>query len=245
MAEEYGKKPKFTAIVLAAGSGSRMHSDVKKQYMELCGKPVVVHSLLPFEKSEWIDSVILVVGHEEAQYALNLSVRYELRKVKNIVEGGAQRFQSVYNGLSAADADTDYVVIHDGARPLVSEELIARCCAEAMEYKACVAAVPVKDTIKTSDEEGYAAQTLERSRLFAVQTPQVFSYPLFAEAYRKLFETIRAYQSDASKITDDAMIVEGMTDRRVKLTEGDYRNLKITTPEDMVIAEALLKAQEA
>ena len=243
MAGEYGKKPKYTAIVLAAGSGSRMHSEVKKQYMELCGKPVVVHSLERFEQSEWIDSVILVVGHEDLQYALNLSLQYGLRKVKNIVEGGAQRYQSVYNGVKVADPDTDYLLIHDGARPLVSEDLIARCCSEVAEYKACVAAVPVKDTIKTSDTDGYAVQTPDRSRLWAVQTPQAFSYPLFVEAYRKLFETIRAYQSDASKITDDAMIVEGMADRRVKLIEGDYRNLKITTPEDMAIAEALLREE--
>ena len=244
MPEEEKKKIKYTAVVLAAGSGSRMHSDIKKQYMELSGIPVVVHSLLCFEKNDLIDSVILVTSHEDLQYALALTLQYGLRKVKNIVEGGSQRFRSVYNGVKVADGDTDYILIHDGARPLVSDELITRCCREVLKGGACVAAVPLKDTVKRADGEGFAAETLDRSSLYAVQTPQTFSYPLFMEAYRKLFQTIREYHPDESKITDDAMIVEGMTDRKVRLIEGDYRNLKITTPEDMLIAEAFLQAEK-
>ncbi|MDO4266055.1 MAG: 2-C-methyl-D-erythritol 4-phosphate cytidylyltransferase [Eubacteriales bacterium] len=239
--EETGrKKPKFVAVVLAAGTGSRMHSDVKKQYMELRGLPVVVRSLLRFEENELIDSVVLVTGRDDLQLALSLSLKYNLRKVKNIVEGGDQRYKSVYNGAKAAGEDTDYILIHDGARPLVSDELITRCCREVVLSRACVAAVPVKDTIKRCDTSGFAAETLERASLFAVQTPQAFSYPLFMEAYANLFRTIRAYHPDESKITDDAMIVEAMSDQKVKLIPGDYKNIKLTTPEDMVIAEAFL-----
>lgn len=239
--DEKSGKVKYTAIVLAAGNGSRMRAEQKKQYMELCGMPLVVHALKRFEECGLIDSVILVTGHEDLQYALSLSLQCGLRKVKNIVEGGDQRYKSVYNGLRVVEPDTDYVLIHDGARPLVSEEVIRRCCAGVLRYQACVAAVPVKDTIKRADAEGYAAETPDRSRLYAVQTPQAFSYPLFLEAYRKLFDTIMNYHPDESRITDDAMIVEGMTDCRVRLVEGDYRNLKVTTPEDLVLAKALLE----
>lgn len=241
MAEEMEKKPKYTAIVLAAGSGTRMGSPVKKQYMELCGLPVVVHSLRQFEENPQIYSVVLVTGKEDLQYALSMSLKYELHKVKNIVEGGDMRFRSVYNGLRAVDPDTDYLLIHDGARPMLSQELIDRCCREVAIAKACVAAVPVKDTIKRADKEGFAAETLDRSALYSVQTPQAFSYPLFVEAYRKLLHTIQEYHPDVSKITDDAMIVEGMTDRKIRLIPGDYRNIKITTPEDMLVAEAFLQ----
>lgn len=244
MAELNGRKIKYTAIVLAAGTGSRMQSDVKKQYMELAGRPVVLHSLLQFERNGLIDDIVLVTGREELQYALSLTVKHGLRKVKNIVEGGSQRFRSVYNGLKAVDADTDYVLVHDGARPLVTEELITRCCEAVVTAQACVAAVPVKDTIKRADGEGYAAETLDRASLWAIQTPQAFSYSLFTEAYRNLFETIKAYHSDESKITDDAVIVESMTDRKVRLVAGDFRNIKITTPEDLIVAEAFLQGNE-
>lgn len=243
MEESRKKQIRYTAIVLAAGSGSRMHSEVKKQFMELSGVPLVVHSLRQFEAHELIDSVILVTGREDLEYALSMTMKYELRKVKNIVEGGSQRFRSVYNGLKTVNPETDYVLIHDGARPLLSRELITRCCTEVLLSRACVCAVPVKDTIKECDGDGFAARTLDRSRLFAVQTPQTFSYPVFLSAYQKLYETIEAYHPDESKITDDAMIVESMSDQQVRIIPGEYRNIKVTTPEDLLIAEALLRAE--
>lgn len=233
-------KAKICAVVLAAGSGSRMHTAEKKQFMDLCGLPVVVHSLLAFEKNENIDSVVVVTAKEDVHRMLLLSLRYNLRKVKNIAEGGDMRFKSVYSGLKTVEADTDYVLIHDGARPLLSQELIDRCCEYVKIYKACVAAVPVTDTIKIADDRMFIKETVDRSRLWAVQTPQAFSYSIFMKAYNKLYETIREYNSDPSRITDDAMIVENMGDRPVHFVPGEYSNIKITTQEDMTVAEAFI-----
>lgn len=241
--KENEKKPFYTAVVLAAGSGSRMQSAQKKQFMDLCGRPMVVYSLEAFEQNPNIDSIVLVVAKEDMQYAINLCMLYQLRKVKNIAEGGSARFRSVYNGVKAAPQETDYILIHDGARPLVSQALIDRCCTSVTLTRALVAAVPVKDTIKTGDTRGFALQTLDRSNLWSIQTPQAFSYRLFLSAYEKLFQTIAEYHPDESKLTDDAVIVENMTDCSVRLLHGDYRNIKVTTPDDLIIAEALLKAQ--
>ncbi len=235
---------KISAIVLAAGSGRRMHSGEKKQFMDLCGMPVVVHSLLAFEKNKNIDSVVVVTAKEDVHRMLMLSLRYNLRKVKNIAEGGDMRFKSVYSGLKAVDADTDYILVHDGARPLVSQELIDRCCEYVSIYKACVAAVPVTDTIKIADDRMFIKETVDRSRLWAVQTPQAFSYSIFMRAYDRLYNTIREYNSDPSKITDDAMIVENMGDTPVHFVPGEYSNIKITTPEDMLIARAFIEGKD-
>lgn len=235
------KTPGFTAIVLAAGSGSRMHTGTKKQFLELCGKPMVVYSLEAFEQNANISSIVMVVGKEDLEYALQLCLLYQIRKVKQIVEGGDMRFRSVYNGLKSVPEGTDYVLIHDGARPLLSQNLINQCCSTVVMSRACVAGVPVKDTIKVVDDNGFAVQTVERAHLWAVQTPQAFSAPLLTEAYGKLFETIAAYHSDERVITDDAVIVESMTDCRVRIVQGDYHNIKVTTPEDLVIAEAFLR----
>lgn len=235
------QKKKISAIVLAAGSGRRMNSGEKKQFMDLCGIPVVIHSLLAFEKNDNIDSVVVVTAKEDVHRMLMLSLRYNLRKVKNIAEGGDMRFKSVYSGLNAVDADTDYILVHDGARPLLSQELIDRCCEYVSIYKACVAAVPVTDTIKIADDRMFIRETVDRSRLWAVQTPQAFSYSIFMKAYDKLYNTIREYNSDPSRITDDAMIVENMGDTSVHFVPGDYSNIKITTPEDMIIAGAFIR----
>ena len=230
----------FTAVVLAAGSGSRMKSGVKKQYMDLCGKPVIIHSLEAFEANKYISSIVLVVGKGEIPYAMNLCLKFNIRKVRNIVEGGDMRFRSVYNGIAAAPENTSYVLIHDGARPLISDELIDRICDYVVMTRACVAAVPVKDTIKSGDSKGFCVKTLDRSNLWQVQTPQAFSFSLIKQAYKKLFETIEKYHPDERTITDDAVIVENMTDCRVRFVSGDYRNIKITTPEDLLIARAFL-----
>lgn len=236
-----GKTPVFTAIVLAAGSGSRMHMGTKKQFLELCGKPMVVYSLEAFEQNANISSIVLVVSKEDIDYALNLCMLYQIRKVKQIVEGGSVRFRSVYNGLKSLPEGTDYVLIHDGARPLLSQTLINQCCSTVVMSRACVAAVPVKDTIKVVDDNGFAVQTVDRAHLWGVQTPQAFSASMLIEAYEKLFETIAAYHSDESVITDDAVIVENMTDCRVRIVQGDYHNIKVTTPEDLIVAEAFLR----
>jgi len=224
---------KTTAIVLAAGSGKRMNSKVHKQYLLLKGKPVLYYSLKAFEDSR-VEDIILVVGVGEIEFCRKEIVeRYGFEKVCAIVEGGKERYHSVYEGLKAAGR-TDYVLIHDGARPFVTREIIERTMATVCECKACVVGMPVKDTIKIVDEGGFAEETPNRSNVWQVQTPQAFSYSLIFDAYAKLLA-----KEDAT-ITDDAMVIERMTDYKVKLIEGSYQNIKITTPEDLAVAEAYL-----
>ena len=243
------KGQKNIAIVLSAGRGSRMHSDVPKQYMELCGMPVIAWSLKAFQEFEPVDEIILVTSKEDIDYCrYEIIEKYRYDKVSRIVPGGAERYLSVWEGLKAAgkilgtvppeagsaEKQESVIFIHDGARPLVDQPILDRALRCAQEHGACVVGMPVKDTIKIADAEGFAAQTPDRSLLWQVQTPQVFSFPLVYEAYRKLTE------EGVTAVTDDAMVVELETSVRVKLVEGSYRNLKITTPEDLSIAECLM-----
>lgn len=224
---------KMTAIVLAAGTGKRMNTKVHKQYLLLKEKPILYYSLKAFEDSH-VDEIILVTGAEEIEFCRKEIVeKYGLGKVRAIVEGGRERYHSVYEGLKAV-GETDYVLIHDGARPFVSQDIIERILEAVCEYRACVAGMPVKDTIKISDEEGFAKETPNRSSVWMIQTPQAFSYPLIYDAYTRMLE------KEDSAITDDAMVVERMTNHKVRLIEGSYRNIKITTPEDLLIAEQFL-----
>lgn len=226
---------KNTAIVLAAGKGSRMQSAVPKQYLELCGKPVLYYSLAVFEES-FVDEIILVTGKDDISYCKEQIVdRYGFQKVTRIIAGGAERYLSVYQGLLAAEG-ADYVYIHDGARPFVDAAILsdAKECVE--QYQACVAGMPVKDTIKIVDTEEFAKETPERKYVWQVQTPQVFSYALVREAYDKLME-----DQDAYSVTDDAMVVETMLNYPVRLFRASYKNIKITTPEDLQIAELFVQ----
>lgn len=224
----------YTAIVLSAGKGSRMNSDVHKQYLMLADKPVIAYALEAFEKSR-VNDIVLVVGTGEEDYCRTEIVeKYGIKKVKAIVCGGKERYHSVYHGLKAA-GNTDYVLIHDGARPFVTDAIISRMMDAVHMKHACVAGMHVKDTIKITNERDEVQMTPERKNVWMVQTPQAFSYPLICGAYEKLMK-----QEDAS-ITDDAMVVERMCHIPVSLVEGSYTNIKITTPEDMIIAEAILK----
>lgn len=234
-------KPVYTAVIVAAGEGIRMPGLVKKQYMDLCGMPVVCHSIRAFEENDNIDSIVLVIPKGGSDEAKKMCLKYGFNKVKNITEGSDRRFKSVYNGLRTVSEDTDYVLIHDGVRPLVSRELIDRCCRYVPLTMACVAAVPINDTIKVADTSGYASQTLDRSSLWSIQTPQTFSFPLIMKAYDSLYKTIQEYGSDTSKITDDAVIVENMTNTKVRIIKGDYRNIKLTTPTDLLVARAYME----
>lgn len=230
-------KEKHTAIVLAAGSGKRMHSQVQKQYMDLLGKPVLYYALRQFEDCDFIDEVILVTKKDETAYCIEQIVEpYHFQKVKSVIEGGAERYLSVYNALKAAGA-CDYIYIHDGARPFASQEMLLRLKEAVCTYGACVAAVPSKDTLKLADEALFAKETLKRSEVWNIQTPQVFAYADILNAYEKLMREEHAKM----EITDDAMVLEKMTDRKVKLVEGSYYNIKITTPEDLDIAEIFAK----
>ncbi len=225
---------KTTAIVLAAGSGKRMNSEVHKQYLLIKEKPVLYYSLKAFEDSQ-IDEIILVVGAGEVEYCKKEIIeKYGFLKVRAIVEGGKERYHSVYEGLKAAK-ETDYALIHDGARPFVTQEIISRTIEAVCKYQACVVGMPVKDTIKIVDIDNYAKETPNRSSVWQVQTPQAFSYPLIFEAYTRILE------AEDTTITDDAMVIERMTAQKVRLIEGSYQNIKITTPEDLLIAETYLK----
>lgn len=222
------------AIVLSAGRGSRMKSDVQKQYLNIAGKPVIYYSLKQFEDCEEISEVILVTGEADIDYCKKEIIeKYQLKKVKQIVSGGKERYHSVYQGLCAAK-QCDYVFIHDGARPFLNQKLLKRAMEEVRRSGACVVGMPAKDTIKIADDNRYAQTTPDRSKVWTIQTPQVFSYPLIKEAHDRLME------EEVPGITDDAMVLEKMMHKKVKLVEGTYRNIKITTPEDLLIAEAFL-----
>lgn len=239
-----------TAIVLAAGQGKRMGSKVAKQYLEIEGKPLLYYTLQAFEKSLLIDSVILVVGDEQQiSYCKNEIVdAYHSQKVDTIIIGGKERYDSVWNGLCAVcksedpDAQQGYVFIHDGARPVISEGILKRCLENVEKYGACVAGMPVKDTIKIADEKGFADSTPRRDLVWQIQTPQVFDFELIYRAYREMETTKEKWEAQGLKITDDAMVVETFTDKKVKLVEGSYENIKVTTPDDLTLAAAFLQA---
>ena len=231
------EKQKYTAIVLAAGSGKRMNSKVHKQYLIIQDRPVLNYSLKAFEDSA-VDEIVLVVGKGEEKFCRKEIVdKYGISKVKAIVEGGKERYHSVFEGLKQT-SDADYVLIHDGARPFVNQDIIRRCMQEVQKYQACVVGMPVKDTIKIADEEGYAKQTPDRKNVWMIQTPQTFSYALIYEAYEEMLKT------EDTAITDDAMVLERIKGKKSKLIEGSYRNIKITTPEDLLIANVYLQHPE-
>ena len=236
-------KKNTAAVVLAAGQGKRMQSSVAKQFLLLAGEPVVCHALRAFEESE-VDTVVLVTGADEIAYCRKEIVeKYGFQKVVDVVAGGKERYHSVYEGLCALSgtlSEEGIVLIHDGARPMVTGEIITRTIEAARKHGACVAAMPVKDTIKVTDADGFAVMTPDRSTLWQMQTPQTFVYKLVHGAYTKLFSD-ESYQKG---ITDDAMVVESMCGRRVKLVEGSYENIKVTTPEDMIVAECFLNKRK-
>lgn len=224
----------IAAIVLAAGDGKRMNSAVRKQYLTLGGKPVLFFSLKAFEESG-VTEIVLVVGEGEAEYCREQIIdKYGIRKISAVVEGGRERYHSVYAGLAAVRR-ADYVLIHDGARPLLTADIIERSIAAVKLHDACVVGMPVKDTIKIVSEDGFSAETPDRSSLWQIQTPQTFFYPLIWEAYESVIT------KEECAVTDDAMVLERMTGKRVKVIEGNYRNIKITTPEDLIVAEAYLQ----
>lgn len=249
---------KHIAIVLAAGRGKRMNSTVAKQYLLLQDKPILYYALKQFEDS-FIDDIILVIGADDIAYCQEEIVeQYGFLKVRQIVAGGKERYHSVYQGLAAvrnllatdkdrftaiyADEITDACIyIHDGARPFVSEEILQRAGESVMKHGSGVVGMPVKDTIKIADEKGFAVNTPNRSLVWQVQTPQCFLYSIIMPAYDKLIEKEEELLAQGVAITDDAMVVELLTGNQVKLVEGSYENIKITTPEDLTVAEGFVK----
>ena len=234
------KKLTTTAIVLAAGQGKRMNSAVQKQYLLINNKPVLYYALKAFEESI-IDDIVLVTGKDEIDFCQKEIVeKYGIGKVRTITAGGKERYHSVACGLSAIQWECDYVFIHDGARPFVDRDMIERAFACVQENSACVVGMPVKDTIKLADENGYVKSTPDRSLVWQIQTPQVFEKELIADAYQKLIANEDVLKNANVPITDDAMVVEYFMNIPIKLVEGSYRNIKITTPEDLQFAETLV-----
>ncbi|MBU3877171.1 2-C-methyl-D-erythritol 4-phosphate cytidylyltransferase [Faecalicatena sp. AGMB00832] len=227
-----------TAIVLAAGQGKRMGTKVHKQYLELAGRPILYYSLKAFEESAVIDEILLITGAGEEDYCRREIVdKYKITKVSRILQGGAERYHSVWNGVQELKED-GYVFIHDGARPFVDEEIISRAFQEVQVHKACVVGMPVKDTIKVADKNEFVEKTPNRSSLWMVQTPQVFENHIVRGAYSMLM------RESYINVTDDAMVVEQMLKYPIKLVYGSYENIKITTPEDLEIAEVLVKRKK-
>lgn len=228
---------KVTAIVLAAGRGKRMNSSVAKQFLQLQGKPVIYYALKAFEDSI-VDDIILVTGGDMLDYCRDeIATAYDFKKVIKVVEGGKERYNSVYKALLAAEP-TDYVLIHDGARPFIRPELIQRLTEQVQQDKACILGVPMKETIKVVDQNGTISATPNRNSLWVAQTPQAFEYSVIRKAYDMLHET---EDREAYGITDDAMVCETFLKQPVKVVMGDYNNLKLTTPEDLIQAEEISK----
>ena len=226
---------KSTAIVLAAGQGKRMNSKVQKQFLLIKGKPVLYYSLSCFQKSREIEEIIVVTGKESINFCKQEIIEaYGFSKVKAVIPGGKERYDSVYAGLCACE-DSDYVFIHDGARPFLSNDMIRRGKEAVLDYGACVIGMPSKDTIKIADENGMVESTPSRNKVWNIQTPQIFSYTAIREAHEK------ARQQNMADITDDAMVIERFGNMKIKLVEGSYENIKITTPEDIVVAEKILE----
>ena len=224
-----------SAIVLAAGKGSRMKSDKAKQFMEINGKPMLYYSLKVFDASV-VDEIVLVTRGSDIDYVREEIVeKYGFQKVRRIVSGGKERFNSVNNGIKACDKRNKIIMIHDAARPCISNRMILDSISAARRYKACTVAMPVKDTIKVVDEDGFAVDTPDRRTLYQIQTPQTFDRKTLEEAYERL------RISGDTDITDDTMIVERYLDISSKMIEGSYENIKVTTPEDIAIAEIYLR----
>lgn len=233
-----GVKPagKVVAVIPAGGTGKRMGTAICKQFLMLGEWPLILHALLVFERTPAVEAVIMVVPADERDRALREVVdRYGLKKVQKVVAGGATRQESVYHGLKETEADAEIVVVHDAVRPFVTEELIERSIELARQEGGAIVAVPMKDTPKQVGPDGKIQRTLDRSGLWLAQTPQTFRRGILIEAYRKA-------DIDRLHATDDAALVERLG-HPVAIVPGSWENIKITTPEDLVIAEAILAAR--
>ncbi|HKL99082.1 MAG TPA: 2-C-methyl-D-erythritol 4-phosphate cytidylyltransferase [Mobilitalea sp.] len=228
------KTNKITGIIVAAGQGKRMNSPVAKQFLTLLGRPVLYYSLKAFEQSS-VDEIILVTGDSQVEYCKeNIIEKYHINKVSRVMEGGLERYDSVYRALSGMD-EADYVLIHDGARPFITTELIEKVIKTVVEHKACIVGTPVKETIKVVSQEGFITATPNRDSLWTAQTPQAFAF----QSIKKAYEMLYMEESVHRHITDDAMVYESYVKDTVMMVPGDYSNLKITTPEDLTLAQGL------
>lgn len=226
------------AVILAAGSGRRMNAPVAKQFLDLMGIPVFLHSVRIFDQI--VDKIVLVTSKDAVAYCRALLEKESLQAKTVVIAGKSERFLSSMEGVKAA-SDCDLILIHDAARTCVSMDVIQNSIESARKYGSGVAAVPLKDTVKVADENGKVLSTPDRSTLRIIQTPQTFRRDLICKAYERLSSIIETKGLEAAgPITDDAMVVEQFTDNQVYLSQGSYENIKLTTPEDMVSAEGIL-----
>lgn len=225
---------RVTALIPAAGMGRRMGKAVAKQFLPLGDKPMLAHSLLALQRSPDIDEIIPILSQEEMEHCLkDIIEAFHITKVRTLVVGGRERQDSVYNGICKLEKDAAVVLVHDGARPFVTTEMIRECVELVRKGESVTVGVPLKDTIKEVDDQGRVLRTLQRSRLWAIQTPQAFPVKSLRKAHE---ESIRKKFAG----TDDAALVERNGDP-VRVIMGSYENIKITTPEDLVLAEEILK----
>ena len=223
-------------VIVAAGTGSRMNMGINKQFIKLEGKEIIAYTIEKFYNNSNIEDIVVVVKEDESEFfKKEILDKYNFKNVK-IAYGGKERQDSVYNGLKLLDEKCDVVLIHDGARPFVSDKIIDKSIEEAKEHKAIVVGVPVKDTIKVIDNDKNIVDTPNRCVLWAVQTPQTFDYNILIDAYKDAFKN-KFYG------TDDAMLVERIG-YKVKMLEGSYNNIKITTQEDLNIGSQILRVQD-
>ena len=222
-----------SVVIVSAGRGSRMKADINKQFLKLQNKEVIAHTIDTFYNNKNIGEIIVVVREDAAEFfKINIIEKYGYKNIK-IAFGGSERQDSVYNGLKMVDENCKIVLIHDGARPFVNNETIDSAIESAKENKCVIVGVPVKDTIKVIDENNNVCDTPDRSNLWSIQTPQVFDYSLIMKAHEKARE-------DNYYGTDDSMLMEYFG-QKVKVVEGSYNNIKITTPEDLKIGEEILR----
>lgn len=226
---------KVAAIVPAAGSGTRMGTKTKKQFLALAGIPLLGYALKTLETCPVVRSIVIVAGPGEEDYCRSAVVeKLGLNKVAAIVPGGKERQDSVYSGLLALSPEFDIIVVHDGVRPLFSLNILESVIAAAQTHGAAACAVPAKDTVKLADENNFVTSTLPRDRTWLVQTPQAFRCELIMEAHRRA-------RADNLLATDDTALVESIGGQ-VKIVMGSYENIKITTPEDLELAAAIIRA---
>ena len=223
----------ISAIILAGGKGKRMGSAISKQFIDIKGKPIIYYTLKKFSENKKIDNIIVVLPEDEVKYFKeNILKKYELR-INKIVIGGKERQDSVYNALkSLKNSSTDIVLIHDGARPFISERIINEGIKFAEIYGAAAPGVMPKDTIKVKNEKNFSVDTPNRANLVSIQTPQVFKFDEILECHEKI-------RYNGEMVTDDTMVVEKYG-YRVYLYDGEYTNIKVTTPEDLILAERLI-----
>lgn len=230
-----GNNQNCCAVIVAAGTGSRMGAGVNKQFLEIAGKPVLAYTLEAFEQAHTICGIVVVAKAEEIVTVSDLVRDFDIQKVRHIVAGGAVRQQSVYQGLMAAEGCT-HVAIHDGARPFVLPHTIDKAVEAAWKWGASAVGVRVNDTVKRCDKNGLIVETVERSNLWAVQTPQVFQRAVILGAHQYV-------QQHKLEVTDDCMALEAMGGQ-VYMVEGQYSNRKMTTPEDLVYGEAIVAQRQ-